>query len=129
MSKKSRFWRAYEKQHGKRAQTLFKSEPQHLWHIYWSMWRQLNWKKSVLVICKIFWLFANGFTAGHKFSLLNREKLKQPIQMELSKKQKAFFHFCAAFLKCRWNFEHFQKKMTLIADVFPMLPIPKNVVR
>ena len=96
MSKKSRFWRAYEKQHGKRAQTLFKSEPQHLWHIYWSMWRQLNWKKSVLVICKIFWLFANGFTAGHKFSLLNREKLKQPIQMELSKKKKSFL----SFLRC-----------------------------
>ena len=32
----------------------------------------------------------NTYTAGHKFSLLKREKLTQPIQMELSKKQKAF---------------------------------------
>ena len=32
----------------------------------------------------------NTYTAGHKFSPLKREKLTQPIQMELSKKQKAF---------------------------------------
>ena len=30
MSKKSRFWRPFEKEHGKQAQKLFKSEPQHI---------------------------------------------------------------------------------------------------
>ena len=34
-------------------------------------------------------------------SLLNRDKLRQPIQMQLSKKQKAFSEFSAAFLKCK----------------------------
>ena len=31
--------------------------------------------------------------------------------------------------KCALNLEHFQKKMTLIADFFPKLRTPENVVR
>ena len=38
--------------------------------------------------------------------------------MQLSQKQKTFSNFVAAFLKSSLNFEHCQKKMTLIADVF-----------
>ena len=49
--------------------------------------------------------------------------------MQLSRKQKTFSEFFAAFLKSSLNFEHFQqKKMTLIAEVFPKLPTPKNIV-
>ena len=33
MSKKSRFSRPFDKQHGKLADTLLQSEPQHLYHI------------------------------------------------------------------------------------------------
>ena len=36
--------------------------------------------------------------------------------------------FCA-FLKSALNFEHFQKKMTLMAYLFLNLRTPKNVVR
>ena len=39
--------------------------------------------------------------------------------MHLSKKQKLFSAFFSAFFKSKFNFEHFQKKMTLIAYVFP----------
>ena len=42
-------------------------------------------------------------------------------QMHLSKKQKIFSQFFAAFFESALNFEHFQKKMTLIAYVFPKL--------
>ena len=42
----------------------------------------------------------------------------QPIQMQFSKIQKSFSHFVAAFLEFRLNFEHLEKKMTLIAYVF-----------
>ena len=73
--------------------------------------------------------FREHFVAGHKFSLLNRDKLTQPIQMQLSKKKKAFSIFFSAFLKGSENFEDFQKKMTFIADVFPNLWITKNVVK
>ena len=49
--------------------------------------------------------------SGHgKYSLLNRDNLTQPIQMQLSRKQKTFSQFFAAFLKSSLNFEHFQKK-------------------
>ena len=49
--------------------------------------------------------------------------------MQLSQKQKTFSSFFFAFLKFEFSFEHFQKKMNLIADVFLNLRTPKNVVR
>ena len=42
----------------------------------------------------------------------------QPIQMQFSKIQKSFSHFVAAFLEFRLNFEHLEKKVTVIAYVF-----------
>ena len=51
------------------------------------------------------------------------------IQMHLSHKEKIFSQFFAAFFESALNFEHFQKKMTLIAYVFPKLPTTKNVLR
>ena len=51
------------------------------------------------------------------------------IQIHLSRKQKIFSEFFSAFFESALNFEHFQKKMTLIAYVFPKLPITKNVLR
>ena len=110
MSKKSRFKGSFGKQHGKRAKTLLKFAWQHLYHIYWSLWRQLTFKKFLLVICKISRLFPNTLSADGKYSLLNRDSLTQPIQMQLSQKQKTFSEFFCAFLKSSLNFEHFQKK-------------------
>ena len=83
---------------------------QHFYQIDWSLWMQLTWKKLMLVICKISRLFPNTLSADGKYSLLNRDNLTQPIQMQLSGKQKTFCEFFAAFLKSRLNFEHFQKK-------------------
>ena len=51
------------------------------------------------------------------------------IQMHLSQKQKVFSRFFPAFFESALNFEHFKKKMTLIANVFPKLPTTKNVLR
>ena len=49
--------------------------------------------------------------------------------MHLCQKQKIFSEFFYAFFKSALNFEHFQKKMTLIAYVFPKLPTTKNLLR
>ena len=49
--------------------------------------------------------------------------------MQLFKKQIDFSEFSTGFLKFKETFENFQKKMTLIADIFQKLWIPKNVVR
>ena len=53
----------------------------------------------------------------------------ETIQMHLSQKQKIFSDFISAFFEFAINFEHFQKKMTLIAYVFPKLPTTKHVLR
>ena len=51
------------------------------------------------------------------------------IQMHLCQKEKIFSEFFSAFFESALNSEHFQKKMTLIAYVFPQLPTTKNVLR
>ena len=68
-------------------------------------------------------------TADDKYYLLNRDNLKQPIPTHLSHKQKGFSQFFLPFSKSTLNFEHLQKKMTFIADLFPKLRTPKFVLR
>ena len=110
MSIKSRFKGSFKKQHGKRAQTLLKFAWQNLYHIYWLLWRQSTFKKSLLLICKISRLFLNTLSADGKYFLFNRDNLMQPIYLQLSEKQKTFSGFFSAFLKSSLNFEHFQTK-------------------
>ena len=49
-------------------------------------------------------------SADAKYSPLNRDNLTQPIQMQLSRKQKNFSNFFSTFLKSSLNFERFFKK-------------------
>ena len=83
----------------------------------------------MLVLCKILGLFVNTFSEADKYCLFYRDNLTQPIQILLSQKQKSFSQFFSAFLKSTLNFEHFQTKIKLIADVFPKLPSAKKVIR
>ena len=99
-----------QKEHAKPVSALFKSERQHHYHINWSMGRQLNCKKSLLVIWKVLRLFVNTFSAVDKYSLPIREYLTQPIQVQLSEKSKTVPWLYSAFSKSKLNFEHFQKK-------------------
>ena len=55
-------------------------------------------------------LFINTFNADEKYSLVNRDNLALPIQMQLSEKLKMLSQFFGAILKSRLNFEHFQRK-------------------
>ena len=59
---------------------------------------------------KISRLFFNTLSADGKYSLLNGDNLTQPIQMQVSRKEKPFSEFFSAFLKSSLNFENFQKK-------------------
>ena len=83
----------------------------------------------MLVLCKISGLLLKTLTDDDKYSLLYGDNLTQPIEILLSQKQKTFSQFGSAFLKSTLNFEHFQKKINLMADVFPKLPSPKIVIR
>ena len=83
----------------------------------------------MLLLWKMLGLFVSTLTDDDKYSLLYRDNLTQPIQILLSQKQKTFSQFFSAFLKCRRNFECFEKKMTLRADLFPKLPSLKKLIR
>ena len=83
----------------------------------------------MLVLGKILGLFVNTLSEDDRYCLLYKDNLLQPIQILLSQKQKTFSQFFSAFLKSTLNSEHFQKKINLIADVFPKLPSAKKVFR
>ena len=77
---------------------------------------------------KILRPFVNKLTVNDKHYLLNRDNLAQPIQIQLSRKHKNFSEFFFAFSKSILNFKHLPEKMTLIADSFPEIPAPENMV-
>ena len=83
----------------------------------------------MLVLRKILGLFVNTLSEDDRYCILYKDNLLQPIQILLSQKQKTFSQFFSAFLKSTLNSEHFQKKINLIADVFPKLPSAKKVIR
>ena len=95
--KKSRFRLPFQKEHGKLVSTLFKFERQHLYHIYRSRGRQLSCKKSLLVIWESLRMFLNTMSDVDMCSLPNRDKLMQPIHMQLSQKLKTFCSFILNF--------------------------------
>ena len=55
-------------------------------------------------------MFVNTLTVDDKHYLLNRDNLTQPIQMQLSKKEKTFSQFFFAYLKSILNYKHLPKK-------------------
>ena len=86
-------------------------------------------QNSLLDTWKFFRPFLNTLTANDKYSLNSKDKWMQTIQMNLSQKAKIFSEFFSAFFESALNFQYFQKKMTLIAYVFPKLPTTKDVLR
>ena len=86
-------------------------------------------QKSILETLKFFSRFFNTFTAHDKYSLISRDNWMQTSQLHLSQKQNIFSQLFAAFFEFALNFEHFQKKNTLIAYLFPKLATTKDVFR
>ena len=82
----------------------------------------------MLVLWKILRPFVNTLSEDDKYCLLYKDNLQQPIQILLSQKQKTFSQFFSPFLKSTLNFQHIQKKIKLIADVFPKLPSTNIVI-
>ena len=86
-------------------------------------------QKFLLDTWKFFRPFLNTLTADDRYSLISKNKWMQTIDIHLSRKPKIFSELFGAFFKFVLNFEDFQKKMTLIAYVFPKLPTTKDVLR
>ena len=66
-------------------------------------------------------------TANYEYSRSNTDNLQLPVQMLLSKKLNTFCRFFIAFFEAALNFEHFEKKVSLTAQVFLELLTPKDV--
>ena len=86
-------------------------------------------QKSLLDTWKFFRPFLNTLTAIDNYSLISKNKWMQTIQMSLSQKENIFSEFFSSVLESALNFEHFPKKTSLIAYVFPKLPTTKDVLR
>ena len=67
-------------------------------------------EKSALVWSEILRPFLNTLTADNKYSRCNVHNFAQQVQTPLSQKQKTFWGFFIAFLKCSWNLEFFETK-------------------
>ena len=85
-------------------------------------------QKSLLETWQFFSPFLNSLTADDKYSLISTEYWTQTIQMHLYQKQKILSQFFSAFFESEWNFEHFQKKMTFMAYVFPKITSTEDVL-
>ena len=86
---------------------------------------EFDFEMSLLVISEILWLFINTLTADEKYSFRNRENLLPAIQMILSKKQKIFNQFLAAFLKFTSNI--YMKDVVSLMSKHPVLEHPSTV--
>ena len=78
-----------------------------LYHIYWSLSRQLCWENVLLLISKILRLVVKGLTADEKYFLPNRDNLMQPIHMQ---KRKTFSRFFFCIFQINIKFETSSKK-------------------
>ena len=118
MSQNSRFRAHFENEHGKGTK--------HCWNL------NLTPFATFIDHCEGNWLggiFVTILAADDKYSLLKRDNLRQPIQMQLSQKQKRFSEFVSGPLKSGLRLQYFQQKMILISDVFSKLQTHKNVVK
>ena len=81
------------------------------------------------MIQKILTLLINKLIVDDNHYLLNRDKLTEPTQVQFSQKQNTFSEFFLDIQNLHSILNICQKKITLIADVFPEIPAPKNMVR
>ena len=87
----------------------------------------MSYKKSFLVRSEILGLPVNTLTANYEYSRNDTDNLQLPVQMQLSGKLKVFSWIFIASFECALNFQHFAKRISLIAQVFLKLLTPKDV--
>ena len=110
MSTKPPFRTPFDSQQDNRFEILLKSKRRHLYHFFSSLCGKWNRKMSLLVLSEILGLFINTMTVDDMYSFPNNENLPQPIQMQLSKKQKNFFSNFYSISKIYIKFWTFCKK-------------------
>ena len=69
MPKKPRITKLMDSQHVKGSERLHKSARQYFCNIFWSLWKNISSKNSVLVVSEILRLFVKILTPNDKYSL------------------------------------------------------------
>ena len=129
MVKKPRFRTPFDSQHTKGCQNLLKSGRQHFYHFLPLPWGKWSWKNLVLQLFETSGLYVSTLIADDKYYLRKSRNSPQPIQIQLSNKQKVLSEVFAPFLKSTSYFEQFQRKITVIVDTFLKLLTAKEMVR
>ena len=89
---------------------MLKSARHHYYPPFYSIRGKLSCKKSPSVWYEILRLFVDALMVDDKYSDSNMQNFLEQFQTPLSQKEKTLCGFFISFLKCAWNFEHFQKK-------------------
>ena len=93
MSKKSRFRRTFDKQHGKRAQELLKSASKRIYQISGRHVNEIEFEKISLLTCQILGLLVNTLAADEKYPVLNRDNLTIELKCNYLKTKRFFSIF------------------------------------
>ena len=82
---------------------------------------------SALVTSEIFRLFLNTLTPDDKYSRPNMQIFWHLLQTLLSQQEKTFFWFFIAFPKSAQNWEHSEKKKSILDWLLLKLLHPKEM--
>ena len=127
MHKRSSLWKPFDRERVNEFLKLLKSAEKYFYPTLKSFLANLSEKKSFISRSEILRLLLNRLTASYEYSPSNTDNLPLPVQMQLSGKLKIFSLFFVPFFESALNFEHFEKKISRIAQVFLKLLTPKDV--
>ena len=104
-----------------------KSAERYFYPTFSSVLGNVGYKKLFWVRYGILGLLLNTSTANYEYSRNNTDNLSLLVQIQYCEKLKTFSPFFIAFFNSALNFEYFEKKITLIAQVFVRLVTPEDV--
>ena len=108
MQKRGSFWKPFRSERISQSQKLLKSAKKDFYANFSSFWTKLNYEKLFLLRSDIPGLLVNTLTTNLKYCHSNRETLRLPIQIKLSKKPEIFFDFFFFFLDYYLHFRQLQ---------------------
>ena len=122
------FWKPFGSESVNESQKLLQYAEKNFYPTFSLFWAKLSWKRLFLVRSENLGLLDNTLTANYEYTRINRKNVPLPNSAKLSKKPSIFCRIFFEFLEWKLNFQCFEKKMTLIGQVFPKLLTPRDVL-
>ena len=103
-----------DSQHVKGSEGPLKSEREYFCHIFWSVWKEISSKISILVLSEILRLFANILTPADKYSLSAKASFSRIIfKCNYLQTKKNVLDFFLNFRNVPKIWNNLKKKMNL----------------